>query len=316
MGNDKKVMIRDLVNFFQLEQIAGDDASLNRWVVVPDINRPGLELAGYEKMTEPRRIVIFGNREREYISTLSEEVQRERFMKITDALTPCVLLTHNRECPKVLEEVAKEQNFPVLRCRANTTRAMVEIISYLDEKLAESDTIHGVLINVAGIGVLILGESGMGKSEIALELIHKGHSLVADDRVDVSKIHNEIIGTSSDLLEGFLEIRGVGIIDVIKMFGASALLPKSKIDMVIRLEAYNPNMDYSRVSNEDNITTDILGVLIPTMVIPVKEGRLMSVIVESAVTNFRLKERGYNSMREFEQRVYDFIEKENEKRGM
>ena len=267
-------------------------------------------------MTKPRRIVIIGDREREYLASLSEEVQRERLMKITDALTPCIILTHYRDCPKVLEEIARGHNFPVLICHANTSRAMVEIISYLDEKLAESSTVHGVLINVAGLGVLILGESGMGKSEIALELIHKGHSLVADDRVDVSKIHNEIIGTSSDLLEGFLEIRGVGIIDVIKMFGASALLPKSRIDMVIRLEAYNPNRDYSRVGNEENITTDIMGVQIPTMVIPVKEGRLMSVIVESAVTNFRLKERGYNSMEEFEQRVYNFIEKENKERNL
>lgn len=309
---EAKVTIRDLNEYFKFTQITGDDESLNRWVIVPDINRPGLELAGFYKHTEPRRIIIIGEKEQAYIQTLPPQVQRERFEHLTDAYTPCIVVSKGIECPKVLEEIARYRNFPIFASKLQTYRVMVDLVSFLDERLAEIDSTHGVLISVLGKGVLITGDSGMGKSEIALELIKRGQILVADDRVDCARIHNEIIGHAPELLEGMLEIRGIGVIDVAKMFGASALLNKVKIDFVISLEKFDSSMEYARVGIEEQQTMRILGVEIPKIVLPVKEGRSMAVLVESAVTNFRLKEMGFDSAKEFEQRVYSHIQKQND----
>lgn len=307
METNEKVIIKDIVEFFGFEQIAGNEESLKRWVIVPDINRPGFELCGFFEHTEPKRIVVIGDKEQEFIKTMSEDLQRERFRQITDAYTPMIVLSHNGECPKILKEVADSVNFPIVRSKDPTYRLMTNLVSYLDERLAPSDTLHGVLLDVYGKGVLITGESGTGKSEIALELIKRGHILIADDRVDVAKIHNTIVGHSPNLLAGMLEIRGIGIIDVAKMFGASALLPRDSIDLVIHLERPDPKTDYARVGNEEDLYTDVLGVEIPTILLPLREGRSTAVIVESAVTNFRLKETGINSSKEFENRVFKYI---------
>ena len=307
-----KVKIKEIKDFFNYKQITGNEESLNRWIVVPDVNRPGLELSGYQKLTEPRRLVVIGSKEMEYIYEMSEDVQRERFKLITDALTPMILITRNFECPRVLREIAEQNNFPIFSSSAPTYRDMVDIITFLDERLAPSDTLHGVLMSVYGVGVLIIGESGMGKSEIALELIKRGHVLVADDRVDVCRVHNTIVGRPHMLLEGMLEIRGIGIIDVAKMFGASSLLKKFDINIVIKLEKFDSNASYTRVGNEDMSYTKILGVEIPSLILPVREGRSMGVIVESAVTNYRLTEQGFNSAKEFENKVYEYIQKQNE----
>lgn len=307
-----KVMIRELVDYFKFEQITGDEESLNRWVIVPDLNRPGLELAGFFKLTEPRRIVIIGDKELAYIETLDEETQIERYRIITDAYTPMIVFSRNREVPPILKKVAEEHNFPIFKSLLPSYRLMVDLIGFLDVRLAPSDSLHGVLISVFGKGVLITGESGMGKSEIALELIRRGHVLVADDRVDVAKVHNNLLGRAPELLQGMLEIRGIGIIDVAKMFGASALLARNNIDVIIKLEKYDQKQDYARVGIEDDQFTNILDIEVPTIVLPVKEGRTMAVLVESAVTNFQLKEAGFNSAKEFEQRVLKYIEAQNE----
>lgn len=309
-----KVTIKEIKEFFDYEQLTGDEKSLDRWVVVPDVNRPGLELSGYIKLTEPRRVVIIGNKEQEYISEMSEELQKERFQLITDALTPCIIITRNFDCPPLLKEIAENLNFPIFKTSHPTYRVMVDLITLLDEKLAPKDSLHGVLMSVYGVGVLITGESGMGKSEIALELIKRGHVLISDDRVDIKRIHNVIKGHSPELLEGMLEIRGIGIIDVAKMFGASALLKVFNVNFIINLEKFNDKSDYMRVGNEDIQYKTILGLDIPTITLPVKEGRSMAVIVESAVTNYRLREEGFNSAKEFEKRVLEYIHVENEKR--
>lgn len=308
-----KVKIRDIKDYFDYTQITGDDSSLERWVIVPDVNRPGLELAGYYKYTEPRRVVIIGEKERAYIDTLPEEIQHERFDKITDGYTPCIIIAHEQRCPEILKEIASYRNFPIFETPLPTYRVMTDLITFLDAKMAPTDTVHGVLVNVYGKGVLIMGESGMGKSEIALELIRKGHILVADDRVDIARVHNSLIGRAPELLEGMLEIRGIGIIDVAKMFGGSSLLSEDEIDLVIKLEKFDDHSEYARVGNEEQMFMPILETNVPMIVLPVKEGRSMSVLVESAVTNFQLKERGFDSAKEFEQRVYAFIEKQNMK---
>lgn len=306
-----EVTVKDLKNFFNFKQLTGNKDSLKRPITLQDINRPGLELAGFYKHTEQKRVVILGRKEISYIKTLSEAEQLERFNVIMDDLTPVIIISSSHRIPTNLKKLAMEKNFPVMSSTLPTFRLTVDIISYLDEVLAPCDNIHGVLMSVYGKGVLITGHSGMGKSETALELIRHGHVLVADDRVDVSRVHNEIMGTAPELLRGFLEIRGIGIIDIVQMFGASSILEKNKIDFVVNLEKFDQNADYARVGIEDQQYMNILDVDIPQIIFPVKEGRNMAVLIESAVTDFTLKQMGINSSKEFEQRVYKFIQNKN-----
>lgn len=308
---DKKVTIREIVDFFKFERLTGDERSLDRWTVVPDVNRPGFELCGFYRMTEPRRIVILGNKESEFIETMSEQDQRARFPLLTDGLTPALIITKSNALPPILKEVAEANNFPILRTSLETYRTITDVITYLDEKLAPEDTMSGVLLSVYGKGVLLLGESGMGKSETALELIRKGHVLVADDRVDVQHIHNNVYGHAPQIIQGLMEIRGIGVIDVEKMFGASALMESSKIDLVIRLEPYEANPEFNRVGDEAERFTSILNVLIPTVTLPISAGRNVAVLVESAVTNFRLQEAGFNSVDELKRRFSEFSGEED-----
>ncbi len=312
--DQNKVMIQEIVDFFGLEQITGNAESLNRWVVIPDVNRPGFELSGYFKPTEPRRVVIIGNKEIEYIGHLSEAEQRERFPSITDGLTPMMIITKNNEIPPILKEVAIERNFPIFRTGYATYRMMVDLITFLDERLAPEETLSGDLMVVYGKGVLITGESGMGKSEIAMELVRDGQVLVADDRVDVQKIHNSLYGHAPSLLRGMLEIRGIGIIDVERMFGANKLVSRHKIDLVIHLVRYDASEEYERIGDEMTSFTRIMGVSIPAMVLPVSPGRSMCALIETAVTNFILKLEGYNSTEEFKERLHTEIIRKNQER--
>lgn len=308
----EKVTVKEIYEYFNFEHIVGNEESLKRWVVIPDVNRPGLELSGFMDTTEPRRVVLIGNKEEAYINTLDEATQRNRFEMIMDGYTPMLILTNDRECPAVLKQVAEERNFPVFKTKMPTYRVMTDVIAYLDSKLAPEDIIHGELLSVYGKGVLILGESGMGKSEIALELIKRGHVLVADDRVDVARINNRIVGHAPELLKGMLEIRGVGIIDVTKMFGGATVLDTCDVQLVIQLEKFDTNKDYYRIGDNSNSTYPILDLNLPLLTLPVREGRSMGILIEAAVTNYRLKEQGFNSASEFERRAIELINKQRE----
>lgn len=306
----KKVTVREIVDFFKFERLTGDDKSLDRWTVVPDINRPGFELCGFYKRSDPRRIIVIGNKESEFIKTMTEEEQRDRFPMITDGLTPMIIITRNNELPPILKEIADSQDFPIVRTNMETYRLVTDLITFLDEKMADEDTISGTLMSVYGKGVLISGESGMGKSETALELIRDGQVLVSDDRVDVEHVHNKIFGHAPDIIKGLLEIRGIGIIDVEKMFGASAMANRSEVNMVIELVKYSAADEYNRIGDETTHYTKILDVLIPTIVLPVSPGRNMRILVESAVTNFILQEAGYSSSQEIKRRFREYAGKE------
>lgn len=308
---EEKCTIRKLKEYFKFEQITGNDESLNRWVVVPDVNRPGLELVGFFEHTEPRRINIIGDKEMAYIGQMPHDVQREVFERLTDAYTPAIVFARNYECPEILFEIAQAKNFPIFKTSIITYQLMVDIISFLDSELAVRDTLHGVLISVFGKGVLITGESGMGKSEVGLELIRKGHVLVSDDRVDVKRVHNDIIGFAPPLLKGLLELRGIGIIDVMRMFGASSMLDEARIDFIVYLEKWQDGKAYKRVSMDDNSYSNILDIEIPQLVFPVKEGRNLAVLIEAAVTDFTLKEKGIDAGAEFDERVYNYIVAQN-----
>ncbi|HZJ87219.1 MAG TPA: HPr(Ser) kinase/phosphatase [Erysipelothrix sp.] len=305
----KQIDVRRVKNHFNFEQIAGDENSLNRKVEVPNISRPGLELAGFSDHVEKKRILLIGNKEAAYINTIEDEAYlEERFAFLFTDVTPMCLVTDNNTPHPSLIKVAKKQNFPLFTTELRTSEVMVDIITYLDEKLAPTTNIHGVLMNVFGKGVLIIGESGMGKSEVALELILKGHSLIADDRVDVSRVKETIIGTAPDLIKGMLEIRGIGIIDVTRMFGVRAYLEQETVDLVIEFEKWDNNKEYLRAGIEEVLHYETLGIKIPRFVFPVKEGRNLAVLVESGVRDFMLKQRGINSAKLFDERIMEHIQ--------
>ena len=309
MEEQNIVKVRTLVENFDFIQITGDDASLERPIVIADTNRPGLELAGYFENSQQKRLVILGDKEIAYIATMSVHKQRKSFDFITNEQTPAIIVTKGHKCPDVLKRYAKRKNFPIFLSSSPTYRLIVDIVAFLDEQLATSMCIHGGLLSIYGKGVLIRGESGMGKSEIALELIKRGHLLVADDRVDCFRIHNKIVGKAPELLREMLEIRGIGVINVSRMFGVSSVLPKAEINFQVNLEPWKADQDYDRVGIEEKKHENILGIDIPKIVVPVREGRSMAVIIESAVTNYMLSVMGMDSAKEFEQRVLDYIEK-------
>lgn len=305
---EKTVTVRELKEKFGYEQITGDETSLDRLIKVPDTNRPGLELTGYYHHSQRERIVILGNKEMGYIHGMSHEAQYSSFEFLTQNETPCIILTRGFTCPPRLKEIAERKKFPILSCKDKTYRAITDIVGFLVSKLAPVETIHGVFVQIFGKGVLLTGDSGMGKSEIALALIKNGHLLVADDRIDCSLINEDIFGEAPDILKQMLELRGVGVINVSRMFGISSILDKSKVDLNIHLEPWNQDKVYDRLGIEEKKYKDILGVKIPKLVIPVKEGRSMSVIIESAVKNYLLSSAGFDSAKEFEERVLQMIE--------
>ncbi len=306
---DRRIInVKRVKEHFNFEQIAGDENSLKRKVEVPNISRPGLELAGFSDHVEKKRILLIGNKETAYIDTIKDDAYlEERLEFLLSDVTPMCLVTDNNKAHPSLVKIAKKHNFPLFITELRTSEVMVDIITYLDEALAPTTNVHGVLMNVFGKGVLIIGESGMGKSEVALELILKGHSLIADDRVDVSRVKENLIGTAPDLIKGMLEIRGIGIIDVTRMFGVRAFLEQEEIDFVIEFEKWDNNKEYLRAGIEEELYYETLGVKIPRFVFPVKEGRNLAVLVESGVRDFMLKQRGIDSAKLFDQRVMEHI---------
>lgn len=309
MEDNAIVKLRNLVEAFQFVQICGDECSLERNITIADTNRPGLELAGFFQKSQLKRLIILGDKEISYIKTMSEEKQRESFGFLTSEITPAIIITKSHACPEILKEVAEPKNFPVFSSSSPTYRLIIDIVTFLDEHLSENTNLHGGLLNIYGKGVLIRGDSGLGKSEIALELIKRGHILIADDRVDCYRIHNSIIGKAPELLRDMLELRGVGVINVARMFGVSSVAEKTKIDFQVTLEQWDRNREYDRVGIEERKYEDILGIKIPKIVVPIREGRSMAVVIETAVTNFMLSEMGLNSAKEFEQRVLDYIKR-------
>lgn len=307
---NKRVYVKDLKEKFGFEQISGDEESLTRWIIAPDINRPGLELTGYLESNDLKRVVVLGNKEREYMEKLDYNTQVSRFEIITDSYTPCIVLSKGFSRMDSLLEVTRRKNFPVFITEDETYVLTVDLVSYLSKQLAPSTNLYGVMLDIYGKGVMITGKSGIGKSELALDLLSHGHMLVADDRVDAAKVQNSIVCQAPKLLKQMLEIRGLGIVDVVKLYGAQAYLDTDKLDFVIKLVKLEDALDNDRLS-PINETYEVLGVNVPQLVIPVTEGKSLSVIIESAVKDYILKERGVNSNEEFKLRVYNEIIRKN-----
>ena len=298
---DKRVYVRAIKEKFDFEQLAGDDTSLNRWVIAPDVNRPGLELSGYLESNDLKRVVVIGTKEYEYMCKLDEYTQKQRFEIITDSYTPCIILSEGCGELKVLTELCNLKNFPLFRYEGKTYQLIVDLVTFLSKELAPIDNLYGVMMNIYGKGVMITGKSGIGKSELALDLISRGHMLVADDRVDVSRVHNDILCQAPKLLRKMLEIRGLGIIDVTKLFGANTYLNKCDLDFVIKLVKLDETMAKDRL-NPVNEKLEVLGLEVPMLTIPVTEGKSLSVIIESAVINHILKKQGFDCNEDFKER--------------
>lgn len=302
----KKTKAFDLVQQFNLEVICGEEG-LGRQIKVADIYRPGLEMAGYFAYHPRERVQILGRTELTFFETLSASERDDRVTKLCNEETPCIIVTRGLSVPAELIRVATEYRLPVLRSPLATTTLVSRITDYLENKLAPTTTIHGVLVEVYGIGILITGSSGIGKSETALELVKRGHRLIADDAVEIHQTpDNVLIGNAPELIKHLLEIRGVGIINVMTLFGAGAIRTNKKISLVIRLETWQQDKEYDRLGLDEELTR-IIDTDLPLVTIPVRPGRNLAVIVEVAAMNFRLKRMGYNAALQFTNKLTESI---------
>lgn len=270
-----------------------------------DINRPGLQIAGFFDYFDPNRIQVFGMVENTYLAGLSAEVRYNSLKRLFEKDISAVILTRNSNASTEMLKLAEEYETPVLRTSQPTSMFTSDLTAYLNVELAPRITRHGVLVEVYGQGVLILGESGVGKSETAVELIKRGHRLVADDAVEIKRVSSKsLVGVAPDIIRHFIEIRGIGIVDVRSIFGMGAVKESEKIDMIIHLEAWEKGKQYDRLGLVDEYT-NILGLDIPSLTIPVKPGRSLAVIFEVAAMNNRQKRMGYNAAEELNRRITD-----------
>jgi len=302
----KKVKVSELVEQFQLEVVAGE-GGLRRQIGTDDLYRPGLEGAGYFAYYPAERVQILGRTELAFLDTLTAEVRRERMERLCTDVTPCLIVTRGQNPPAELTEVAERRQVPVLRSAIATTTLQSRLTNFLEKRLAPKVTIHGVLVDVYGVGMLITGGSGIGKSETALELVKRGHRLVADDAVEIwQTADNLLYGTAPELIRHLLEIRGLGILNVMTLFGAGAIRTSKQITLVVRLEAWQQDKQYDRLGLDEE-TTRILDTEVPMITVPVRPGRNLAVILEAAAMNFRLKRMGYNAALQFTNRLTETI---------
>ena len=299
-----KNLIRDnrIVHVYQGEQCV-DDKKLS----VSDIYRPGLELTGYFDFYPKQRIQLLGRTEISYAARLDHESRERVFNKMCTPETPCFLISRSLPVPEELKAAADKNNIPILQSPESTTYVSSILTDYLRERLAKRMSIHGVLVEIKGMGVLLTGASGVGKSETALGLVHRGHRLIADDRVDAyQKDHDTVMGEAPKILRHLMEIRGIGIIDVMNLFGAGAVKNRTEIQLVIKLVNWDNNANYDRLGFNDD-TREICNVPIPQITIPVKVGRNIESIIEVAAMNFRAKKMGYDATKVFDDNLANLI---------
>mgnify|MGYP001178059419 FL=1 len=306
----RKVKVSELVEQFQLEVVAGE-GGLRRQIGTDDLYRPGLEVAGYFAYYPAERVQILGRTELAFLETLTPAVRRERMDRLCTDVTPCFIITRGQNPPVELIEAADMRQVPVLRSAIATTTLQSRLTNFLEKRLAPKVTIHGVLVDVYGVGMLITGGSGIGKSETALELVKRGHRLVADDAVEIwQTADNLLYGTAPELIRHLLEIRGLGILNIMTLFGAGAIRTSKQITLVVRLEAWQQDRQYDRLGLDEE-TTRILDTEVPMITVPVRPGRNLAVILEAAAMNFRLKRMGYNAALQFTNRLTETIEDED-----
>ncbi|MDO5039227.1 HPr(Ser) kinase/phosphatase [Clostridium sp.] len=278
------VTVEKLIKDFNLEVLV--EGNPEEVISVSDVNRPGLQLSGFYNYFTPERIQIIGKAEWSFLDDMQVELRRKRLKKYFSFNMKCVIITRGIEPHEELIKYAQKQNIWVLRSNLVTTKFISKLTVYMSDKLAPETRLHGVLVDVYGIGILITGESGIGKSEVALELIKRGHRLVTDDAVDIKETDGELIGSSPRITIGMLEVRGIGIIDVSALYGLSSILQQKDIKLVMHFEHWKNDGDYDRLGT-DYEYMDILGVPVRKLTVPIRPGRNIAVIIEAAAVNFR-----------------------------
>lgn len=296
------VTLEKLIEELDLDIVHGSDQIQEIKICAIEINRPGLQLAGYFDTFAYDRLQIIGMTEWHYCNSLDQKVRYERFEKIFSYPIPALIFARSLPIFSEVIELAKEYNRTILSTNLSTTKLENSIITYLDYALAPSAVVHGVLIEVYGLGVLIIGESGVGKSETALELIKRGHRLIADDVVEIKKVDGKLRGEAPELIRYFMEVRGIGILNIERLFGVGAIKIFEYIDLVIELEFWDENKEYDRVGLDEDYY-ELLGEKVPKLLIPVRPGRNIAMIVEVAARNARQKKLGYNAALDLDNKI-------------
>lgn len=302
-----KVRTQDMLERFRIELLAGEEG-IHREISMSEVSRPGIELTGYFKYYAKDRLQLLGKTELSYFAELTKEQKKDRAYRLCTDITPGILITRGMDAPEELIEACNQSGVPLMRSPYKTSRVISRITNFLEAKFAPFTAVHGVLVDVYGIGVLITGQSGVGKSETALELVKRGHRLVADDSVEIrQEDYDRLIGSAPPLIEHLLEIRGLGIINVMTLFGAGSVLSHKRISLVINLETWDQKKQYDRLGLEEE-TMKIIDVDVPKATLPVRPGRNLAVIIEVAAMNFRLKRMGVNAAEEFSERLSKMIQ--------
>ncbi len=299
--NGKGVSLKEIISEFQLEELyIGENEVV---VNTPDVNRPGLPLTGFTELYQPHRLQIIGREEHAYLGELDEATRRANVEKFMAAKPICVIVSSSLEPHTEFAEFAKKYDVPLLRTVERTSVFMAALINFLRVRVAPTFTRHGVMVEVYGIGILILGDSGIGKSETAIELIKRGHRLIADDAVEISRVSSKtLVARAPELIKHYIELRGIGIVDVRRLFGIGAVKETEKIELVIKLEPWVEGKIYDRMGLQNEMM-EIMGIQIPSVVIPVRPGRNLAVIIEIAAMNQRQKFMGHNTAEEFNKRL-------------
>lgn len=308
------VSVRQLVEDNNLKVYSGEEYLDEKFIKISDISRPGIELTGYFDYYPAERIQLFGQTETAYAKELSSEKKYQTYKKMAQEETPVFLISTNLKPSEEMINAATENNVPIIGSKLLTTRLSSLITEYLEQQLAERKSMHGVLVDIYGIGVLLTGNSGVGKSETALELVKRGHRLIADDRVEVyQQDEKTVIGEAPKILNHLLEIRGLGIIDVMTLFGAGAVRSEAEIELIINLENWDSEANYDRLGTGEQ-SQHIFEVDIPKITIPVKVGRNLAIIIEVAAMNYRSKKMGYDATKTFEDNLSKLIQENSKKK--
>ena len=299
----KTVELKRIVEKMNLKNLTPDVELNDKEVEVPDINRPALQLSGYFEHFDSERVQIIGYVEYTFLEKLDMEKKKEVYKTLLSYKIPCIIFCRNLPPEQMLLDMAVEADVPIFITEKKTSAFTAEIIRWMNVQLAPCISIHGVLVDVYGVGVLIMGESGIGKSEAALELVKRGHRLVSDDVVEIKKVSDEtLVGSAPDITRHFIELRGIGIVDVKTLFGVLSVRETQNIDLVITLEEWNKEKEYDRLGLEEQYT-EFLGNKVVCHQLPIRPGRNLAVIVETAAINYRQKKMGYNAAQELYKRV-------------
>lgn len=305
-----ELKLSQLISDLKLEVIYMPESKKNTVITNTDINRSGLQISGFTHHFDYTRIQIFGMVENDYLNDIDDETRRKNLDKFFSFGFPCLIITRDLYVPQDVIEMAEKHEVPLLRTKTHTSAFVSGMIYYLNTKLGEQITRHGVFVEVYGEGILLLGESGVGKSETAIELVKRGHQLIADDAVIIKKTTSTTLtGTAPEVIRYFIELRGIGIINVRRIFGIGAVKESANIDMVVNIENWDPAKTYDRLGMDTNYT-NILGVELPSLTIPVKPGRNLAVILEVAAMNNRQRRMGYNAAEELNNKIMEDMERQ------